>query len=337
MSIVGIGMLSACASTDRVNFVTTTNIAIDADATTQSLSIGYNRFEGYVGPAYASGAVPPIVAKIKSNLSVLTPEVHQFYATGNAAILATCEGGAARDEADTSPSAGGSETGVAIPCDLGERPELSGDKRLMLFGTGSVVGLKIGWAGNAPDSVTLGYKRKEFSSLPIGQRPKSDGRPNLSGQNGMPPAEQVDVYGSVLASIDMTTNVGTQTETGLMLGQFFATGIAAENLANTKVVRRAVEEEAAASVAASLRVVDASAAYDAEGNFTNAMLAKIDNAIYPEQQADPDNPIPDEVQFKKAQDCMLTSGAPTNRISALKNDPAYGKYIDLVADCMGLK
>ena len=81
------GILVACADPNRVTFVTKTDIAIDADATTQSVSIGYDRREGYIGPAYETGGVPPIVAKIKSNLSILTPEVHQFYATGNAAVL----------------------------------------------------------------------------------------------------------------------------------------------------------------------------------------------------------------------------------------------------------
>jgi hypothetical protein len=323
-------ILVACADPNRVTFVTTTNIAIDADATTQSVSIGYDRYEGYVGPAYETGAVPPIVAKIKSNLSVLNPEVHQFYATGNAAVLATCRGGKAKDET-TGAAPAGSPTaapGEGTPCPELPTLSLSGNKRIMFFGTGSVIGLKVRWAGNTPESVTLGYKRKEFSTLPIGsEKPQSDG----AAAAGSTAAE--DRYGSVLASLDMGTVVSIPNTTKLTLGQFFATGVAAENLANTNVIRNAVTNEMQNSVTQSLQIRSGQGKFTSEGKFEQPLANQIDSFLFP----DPTHPaIIDENANRKTENCMRIAGAPSTDTNDLLINKDFEKFQEPVARCLGL-
>jgi hypothetical protein len=307
------GILAGCASHDRVTFVTSTNIAIDADATTQSLSIGYHRREGYLGPAYENGAVPPIVAKLKSNLSILDPRIHQFYATGKAAILATCKGGKAL-ESGTGAAAAGPE------CPPIEEPPLKGNRRLMFFGTGSVIGFKIGWAGNVPESVTLGYKRKEFSTLPIG-REQTDG---ASPAPAAAPAAE-DAYGSVLASIDMDTKVLTPDDTAVGLGQFFATGVAAQNLANNSVIRAAVEKEAEKSAQDSLQTV----------SFVETeTVKKFERRVcldFPECENI------DETALPAIRACYPEAGIPPGTlIMDVILRPEFADKRELVAACMGL-
>ena len=115
-------------------------------------------------------------------------------------------------------------------------PTLSGGKRLMFFGTSTSTGLKVTFSPEYqyPDSFHFGYKRKEFSFIPVGTVTK-DGK-------------TVDTYPSVLAAIDTRASAGVNNSTpsaGLMTGQFFATGAAAEQLALEPYIHDFFKDEAA--------------------------------------------------------------------------------------------
>lgn len=213
-SLAALSMLllaAGCADPDSVLFVTVTSIGIDADTKPANVTIGYNRYEGYIGPVYETGAMPPVIARIKSNLAIFSPEIHQVYATGNAAKIVT-------DPQGTTPS----------------DDALSGKKRLAFFGTGTNIGLKVAFMANAPESISFGYKRKEFSFIPLGKKIDKD------------TGEAIDTYGSLLASIDKNLNAKSLTNTDLGVSQFFATGIAAEQLASTNIeIQQAFQEIAA--------------------------------------------------------------------------------------------
>jgi len=212
--------LTGCADKQSVLFVTATMIGIDADSTPPHATLGYDRYEGYIGPSYSTGALPPVVAKIESDLKIFNPEIRQLYATGAAAELVTQK--SPPDE----------------PVKDGEM--YTGSGRLTLFGTGTNIGLRVTWAGNAPESISFGYKRKEFSYIPLGSEhldPKDDKSP------------MVDRYGSVLAAIDMGVHTETFTTAGTAVTQFFATGNAAKNLAAREPIRRRFLLEAEESIA----------------------------------------------------------------------------------------
>jgi len=109
-----------------------------------------------------------------------------------------------------------------------ENDELKGDKKGMFFGTSTNLGFKVGVTQGNP-SVNIGYKRIEASYIPLG---REDG---------------VDVYPSVIASIDTTITVPPGQEKnpdGLQVGQYFATGTAAKHLATKDYVRRGFKEKA---------------------------------------------------------------------------------------------
>jgi hypothetical protein len=185
---------TACADADNVLFVTVTNIGIDADTKPPNVTIGYDRYEGYIGPVYENGSMPPVVARLESNLAVFNPEIRQVYATGDAAKFVTS------DEQPTPK-------------------KLSGAKKVAFVATGTNIGLKVSFIGNAPESFSLGYKRKELSFIPLIRPEGAD-------------AAHEDSYASVIASIDMNVNTPSLSDTKLGVSQFFATGIAAEQLAS---------------------------------------------------------------------------------------------------------
>ena len=208
---------TGCADKQSVLFVTATTIGIDADTTPPHATIGYDRYEGYIGPSYNTGALPPVFAKIQSDLKIFNPEIRQLYATGDAAKLVTKE---TIEPGDHTP----------------DGKMLTGSGRFTLIGTGTNIGLRVTWAGNAPESISFGYKRKEFSYIPLGSAKDADG-------------DLVDRYGSVLAAIDMGVHTESFTTAGMKVTQFFATGDAAKNLAVRQPIRERYVLEAASAVA----------------------------------------------------------------------------------------
>src|SRR5262249_34979176 len=135
---------TGCIGQEEVLFFTNTNIGVNLDSKPPAIAIGYERAEGYIGPTYDNGAVPPVVARLQSNLRIFDPEVHQVYATGDASKLLV----------DPNPPAST------------DRPLQKNSKRAAYFVTESSTGLKVTFTSSIPDSVHFGYRRKEFSYIP---------------------------------------------------------------------------------------------------------------------------------------------------------------------------
>lgn len=219
-------VLTACGDTEKVLFVTTTQIGIDVDTKSQGAVIGYGRYEGLIGPVYESGAAPPVVAGLKSNLQVFNPNIHQIYATGEAARIIT------------GMSKGGN----------GTTKKMVGEKYVMYFGTGTNIGLKASFSGKAP-AFNLGYKRHEYSMIPIGSTTKTKPLPDGS-------VVKEDTYASVIATLDLDVVNTSFSETGTGLTQFFATGEAAEEVANIPSIKARII--AAAKEGFGVRKIDCS-------------------------------------------------------------------------------
>jgi hypothetical protein len=214
-------MLAACNNPDTAVFVTSSSIGINVDSKPPTASIAYDRVEGFIGPRFESGAAPAVVASMETAGTVFNPQIRQTYATGAAANIAT-EVKGAKDEVS---------------------PDLKGATRLMFFGTGTTLGLKVGFGPEgAPDSIVLGYRRKEISVIPLGIMPPQPGTATT------PAVEGKAVYPSVLASIDTTSTMTVMGQTGLATKQFFATGRAAEALAQNPAVTIAFKAKSAASL-----------------------------------------------------------------------------------------
>ncbi len=209
-----------CAN-DRVAFVTSSSVGLNFDSTTRTASIAYDRVEGYFTPRYKNGALPPVMAHIETDRGIFNPQISQVYATGNAAKIAS-----------------GHPTQVPADIPLLER---DGDD-IAFFGTSTALGVKVAFGATTPTSFLFGFGRREVSVLPLGQETIT-----IAGENKL-----VDIYPSVFASIDAKTDASTLDDAGLNVRQFFATGLAAEQLAGNSAVNTAFEMLAEESVRANL-------------------------------------------------------------------------------------
>jgi hypothetical protein len=213
--------LGGCAaSKEQVLFVTSTSFGVQFAKTPPTASIAYDRAEGYFGPSYSNGALPPVAAVFGSGGTIFQPQVRQLYTTGAAALLAT-----KADEAALGP-------GQLLSSS-------DNDKHIMFFGTGTTIGLKVGFdPSGTPDTLSFGYRRLELSLIHLGHQT----------EDGV----EVDVYPSVLASIDTTSSATSPADTGIHIQQFFATGQAADALATSDEVQAIIKGMATGSLTATL-------------------------------------------------------------------------------------
>lgn len=208
-------LLGACATPrDAAFFITKTSAAIvDADSTPAGFSIGYDRLEGYAGPRFDDGSVFPVASAIESRGRGIDREIRQNFVAGRAALIATTSG---TDTVVTTAAGATKSSGGTLQPDDTQR-------KAMLLGTGTSIGIRIGFVEGTPvpNSFTLGYRRKEVAVIPVAKG-------------------QLDT--SALGSLSNQTDTRVDSEaarsrTGFGIQQYFATGRAAENLAGLKSIR----------------------------------------------------------------------------------------------------
>jgi hypothetical protein len=232
--------LIACNDPNTAVFVTNSSVGINVDTKPATVSVAYDRLEGFIGPRYPNGGAPPVVASMEIQGDTLNPTIRQTYAPGAAAV------GAASGKVPTD-----------VPTTLEGR---SDQKKLMFFGTATTFGLKIGFAtagAPVPDSFLLGYRRKEASIIPIAETPKTDD-----------PTKVTAVYPSVLGSMEVNVkSTGTSTDTtpnaGLVTKQFFATGQAAHHLSVNPAIQEAFRTRAIVATRSGLSEKEIKEAYEA--------------------------------------------------------------------------
>jgi len=211
-------MLGGCASVDtHATFVTKTAIAlVDVDSAPSGVSFGYERTEGYLGPRLKDGSAVPVFGFIRTNGSLLGRSLQQVYATGCAAEVV----------AEAKPAESGSEPSACTQAPLKDEKT-----RPMLFATSTTlgVGFTLG-EGNVP-SLTLGYRRKEASVIPV----DPGAMPSVLATHGN--EVQAD-----LADGKAKSDIGVT--------QFFATGRAANALAANKEVVKLFREGADSALGA---------------------------------------------------------------------------------------
>src|SRR4029077_3534782 len=89
IGLAACGFLLAGGAADRGLFVTNTNVGMGYDATAGSGHVGYDRQEAFIGPDYPNQkGLPPVAASLQSSLDWISPSVTQYYATGDAALIA---------------------------------------------------------------------------------------------------------------------------------------------------------------------------------------------------------------------------------------------------------
>lgn len=210
-------LLAGCAGPNTFVSFTKTSLGIDVETAQTSASIAYDRVEGYTAPRFGNEAAPPIYASVDSDGGLFTRNIKQSYATGRAAKLLA---GVPEEQAKNTRKVAYARTAYVPEAPPGAPPSAPpppAEAKVMFFGTGTVVGLKLGFGTAALDSFTLGFKRKEMSIIP-----------KDTADDSLP---------SVLALLDSSVKGATAQETGFGLRQYFATGDAADALAADRTVQ----------------------------------------------------------------------------------------------------
>jgi hypothetical protein len=232
-SVLLVAGLSACAIKDNAVFVTKTSFTlVDLDSTASSISIGYDRQEGYAGPRLADGSVFPVAGYIALSGKGFERDVAQVFAAGKAARIVTSSDGSDKAAGATGGNSNAAKSTVAQDPKAGVP---SADAKVLFFATATTVGLKLGFAdgGVAPTSFALGYKRKELTVVPVlGATEPPSVLATFDNSAGVekPQVASTATNGSTPPATAGATPV-TPPHALFGVKQFFATGVAADNLA----------------------------------------------------------------------------------------------------------
>jgi hypothetical protein len=303
--LVAATALAGCAdAANTAIFVTSSSVGINVDSKPPTVAVAYERVEGFLGPRSENGGAPPVVASMETEGNVFSPQIRQTYATGGAAVTA----------------AGGEQEGGP--------KELVGPRKPMFFGTGTTLGFKVGFnTEGTPDSLVLGYKRKEISVIPLGVTP--------------PTATEKEkaVYPSVLASIDTTSKMSNVATSGLASKQFFATGRAADALAKNPSITRAFQAKSAVSLLESLTREQLQKA-EAAGVSAAAEKAKQFDVIVTAISCDGKRTLNPTLRDKLAEDIgepdlLKTAKTPEDLRTLLRGAPGYVEDLSKAASKEG--
>jgi hypothetical protein len=165
--------LAGCAiGYNSVLFITKSNVGIDIDAKPPTAEVSIARREGVIAPTFEKGQTPPVMASFRVNtkgLISIFANVSSTFAGGDAAATMS---DLFSDDYDRGTTVSQDSTlclkqkpapkvvgyGISFPG--------QGEVKPFAFGTDTSLGLKIAWSGltaQFPDTVKLGYNRKEFA------------------------------------------------------------------------------------------------------------------------------------------------------------------------------
>lgn len=283
-------LLSGCAGYNHVLFMTKSNAGLDIDASPPTAEINISRKEVVVAPNFEGGQTPPVAASFGSQLGNAKGAPGRFFFGADQ----TFSGG---DAALTLAQCYNLETGDCSAADatltLGTEPDNAnpgnplqnfvkglqkpGQVKPFIFGTDTQFGLKVAWNGAGgvyPETLKLGYNRKEFALAPVTVSNKAT---NQSVTVKIP---------SFLATVNADAEAGmTKQDGGGVAGtqnakwmQYFATGKAATSLATHLEVREAMlkrMDPAQGSAFSPEAIEKATVTIGARGDMANIIVAKV--------------------------------------------------------------
>ena len=292
-------LLSGCGGYNRLYLATKTNVGLDVDTQPPTAEVTIARRELGIQPTFRNTNPQdthnalPLLGSFSLQGNWFSPEITGNFAGGDAAvkILSVREPLTPEDDEegdDKKVSDREEDSGICIR----QRPEIdrsfwevitgakknesgdyAGDRRPFFFATDTTFGLKAAWSGTTgpyPDSVKLGYNRKEFASAPVyvNKGCLVNGRVDESAYNVHSP--------SFLARIENKATLGSFFESGITHRQVFATGKAATLIAQRPGIRQLfyqhIEPDAAAYESA-MPQLNRDLLKDIKANYQNADAA----------------------------------------------------------------
>lgn len=214
---------------NSILFVTKTSIAVDVDINPTTFDVGYGRYEGSIAPVQEDGKAFPLLTSISSDggisSGVFGSGVAQNFGVGNAAIIMSGYLGS-----DSNPSEEYRKTMTSNDL-FDSSAKIIGNlekARRYYFGTKTIFGFTTSFAGESghnavPESIVLGYKRKELAYVPIMTKE----------------ADTTHYIPSMIAASGTSSKAGI-TKTGFAVSQFYATGLSANFLAAHPIIRNSV-------------------------------------------------------------------------------------------------
>jgi hypothetical protein len=233
-------------------FATKSNAGLDLDMKPPTAEITISRKEAVIEPSFEKGQAPPVMASFKPRVGFGNGfknyflGVDQTFAGGDAAKIMsalydapTVRAPIADDPSfDSKITLSKPVTGSSIwPLTWFTKPAGPGDERPLIFGTDTMLGLKVAWSGvggQFPDTLKAGFNRKEFAWAPLSATD--------NGKTMKMPAFLATIQ-SRIAGGNPTNSVGSTNNDqggGISAIQYFATGEAARNLAFQHDVRDAM-------------------------------------------------------------------------------------------------
>ncbi len=217
-------LLSGCSGLGKKNvlFATKTSLGVDMGTKPPAIDVGYGRSEGTVAPVFENGQVLSLMSGFSSKQGLINQAAGQSFATGNAADLMTkyIMSNATVTTSDT----------ISIEEVLqSQTVTRKSEPKRYFFGTDTSFGLKVDLAvesGGWPESLSLGYKRKEAAFVPLIEKAMVN--------------NEVEVALPSLISTSSFDNELSSGNSSLLLRQFYATGNAANYLASIPNIRQEV-------------------------------------------------------------------------------------------------
>jgi hypothetical protein len=244
-------LFCGCAGRNHILFMTKSNVGLDFDSKPPTLEVTVSRKEVVIAPTFEGGQTPPVAASFKpkagagSGFANFFLGVDQTFTGGDAALAM-----ASLYASNQAPPANSLAT-YNSALTLTKPPRYSGifrgvpgagETRTFIFGTDTTLGLKAAWSGAGgqfPDTVRLGFNRKEFAWAPLSLTT------NRAVTNSMS-TNAFETYSvkapSFLATIQSQIDVGASSNGGIRALQYFASGDTATLLALQPAVRVAMIE-----------------------------------------------------------------------------------------------
>ena len=259
--------LTGCSGYDRALLATKTNVGLDIDSAPPTAEITIARREIAIQPTYPAPAgeesALPLFGSFGLGGSFLNPSITGHFAGGDAAVLLTKESKVSENGDSSVPTEENNGKENSALC-LRDKPsdtrgpwvkfwhfitfqekedvmkKAREETRPFYFATDTSYGVKVAWKGTGgpyPDSLKLGYNRREFASSPIFV--EQEGSCTFTEENGSKNIKGYEVkMPSFYASIDNAGGYTTLTDSGVTHVQFFATGKAAKQIAGNDYVRQ---------------------------------------------------------------------------------------------------
>lgn len=244
-------LLQGCAGYNTVMFMTKSNAGLDIDMKPPTAEISISRKEAVIAPAFEKGQTPPVMASFKPNVGFGNRfgnyflGVDQTFAGGDAAMTmamlydeATFKGNGTTFNSELQLGSATDSSGAWWK-DILTAPAKPGKIKPFIFGTDTMLGLKVAWSGvggQFPDTVKAGFNRKEFAWAPVTMSEDK----KVKMPSFLATIESNIGGGSETAEPSGTGTNGQNRQGGIKSIQYFATGEAANHLARQKDVRDAM-------------------------------------------------------------------------------------------------